>query len=86
MSATDELPSISLTLESWQGQLTPEAARAILALRAEPRAQARYDELASKCNAGSLNDAERRELDATVEFNDLVSLFKAHAATVVSRG
>ncbi|HEV8060232.1 MAG TPA: hypothetical protein VGP68_10180, partial [Gemmataceae bacterium] len=39
--------------------LTPGVARKIIALRADPELQARIDELAEKCNRGTLNEAER---------------------------
>ena len=85
MTATADILGVGLTLKSWQGQLTPEAAKAILALRANQPALARYEELAGKSNAGTLSETERKELDAIVELNDLVGVFKAHAATVLTR-
>ena len=41
--------------------LTPEVARRISNLRADPDMQARVDELAGKANEGRLNERERAE-------------------------
>lgn len=49
--------------------LTPEAARQILELRADGETQRRIDELAGKCNDGTLSPDER------VEYQEFVSLF-----------
>jgi hypothetical protein len=43
--------------------LSPEAARALVSLRADPQFQARLDELADKNTAGQLTPEEREEYD-----------------------
>jgi hypothetical protein len=47
---------------------TPEVARALVRLRADPEAQARIDELAEKCNEGRLSPEEREEYETSVRF------------------
>ncbi|MBI4517956.1 MAG: hypothetical protein HY699_19300 [Deltaproteobacteria bacterium] len=45
-------------LDPFTGCLTPEVARRIADLRADPEMQARVDELASKANEGRLSERE----------------------------
>lgn len=59
--------------------LTPEAARRLLNLRADPAVQARIDELADRSNEGQLTSAERAEYETYVRFIDFVSLLQAKA-------
>ena len=46
--------------------VTPELARQLLAYRADAQMQSRIDELADKCNEGSLTAGEREEYEAYV--------------------
>ncbi|MBE7499353.1 MAG: hypothetical protein HS113_03395 [Verrucomicrobiales bacterium] len=59
--------------------LTPEVARSIAGLRADPVTQARLDELADKAAEGLLNGAEQEEYAAYVEALDVVGLLQAKA-------
>ena len=59
--------------------LTPASAREILQLRADEAAVRRVEELASKCDAGSLSPEERAEYQVFVEVGDLVALLQAKA-------
>jgi hypothetical protein len=59
--------------------LTPEVARALVNLRAQPDVQARIDELAEKCNEGELNPDERAEYQAVVDAIDLISILQTKA-------
>ncbi len=63
--------------------LTPDVARRIAALRAEPVTQARLDELADKSAEGALSPGEREEYAAYVEAIDLVGLLQAKARAVL---
>ena len=58
---------------------TPTSAREILALRADEAAVHRVEELASKCDSGSLTPEERAEYQLFVEVGDLVALLQAKA-------
>ena len=62
---------------------TPEVAKQIAELRADPAMQARIDELAEKCNEGDLTDAEHREYDAYVEMLDVVGILQAKARAIL---
>jgi len=59
--------------------LTPASAREILALRADEAASRRVEELASKCDAGTLTPEEHAEYQLFVEVGDLVAVLQAKA-------
>ena len=65
--------------------LTPEVARALVNLRAQPDVQARIDELAEKCNEGVLTPVEHAEYRDIVEAIDFISLLQAKARARLSR-
>lgn len=56
-----------------------EGARELVALRADPIATARMEELADKCNEGTLTDQERTEYEACVHAGSLISILQAKA-------
>jgi hypothetical protein len=56
---------------------TPEVARALVRLRADPELQARMDELAEKCNEGRLTPEEREEYDTSVRFANYLAIIQA---------
>ena len=59
--------------------LTPEVARRLADLRADPQVQARVDELAGKANEGELSSAEEVEYDKYREACQLVTVLQAKA-------
>ena len=63
--------------------LTPEAAKAILAVRADDKTQQRIDELADKCNEGHLSAEERTEYQEFVALFNILTLLQARARTVL---
>lgn len=58
---------------------TPEVARALVRLRADPELQARMDELAEKCNEGRMTPAEREEYDTSIRFANYLAIIQARA-------
>ena len=58
---------------------TPEVARALVRLRADPELQARMDELAEKCNDGRMTPQEREEYDTSVRFANYLAIIQARA-------
>lgn len=56
-----------------------KSARALIELQADPVAQARIEELATKCNEGRLSDKERREYETYVHIGNLVAILQAKA-------
>jgi hypothetical protein len=59
--------------------LTPEVAKAIVSLRADPELQARMDELAEKCNEGNLTPDERDEYETNIRFTNFIAIIQAKA-------
>ena len=59
--------------------LNRESALALLDLPANPRVQARVDELAEKCNEGRLTPAERSEHDALIWADHFLGVLQAKA-------
>jgi hypothetical protein len=66
--------------------LTPDVARRLVALRADPETQARIDDLASKANEGTLSSVERVEYEGYVEAIDVVSILQAKARKILAVG
>jgi len=65
--------------------LSPEVARAIVNLRAQPDVQAHIDQLAERCNEGELTPVERAEYRDIVEAIDFVSILQAKARARLAR-
>jgi hypothetical protein len=59
--------------------LTPEFARQLASLRADPVVQDRIDSLADKCSEGQLTPDERAEYETYVSFIDFMAIFQAKA-------
>jgi hypothetical protein len=66
------------------GCLTPEVAKRIMELRADPATQSRVDELAEKCNEGLLSDDERSEYDAYVVAGRLIAILQVKSRRLIS--
>jgi hypothetical protein len=66
--------------------LTPDAARRIVALRADPGDQARLDELSEKANQGLLNLEERAEYEKFRAVFHMITLLQSKARRILSAG
>lgn len=64
--------------------LTPRAAQELLALRADDETQRRIDELADKCNEGTLSSDERAEYQQFVSLFNLLTVLQARARTILA--
>ena len=85
MSHTQETITLDRVLDPVSRCLTPEVARQIVALRAEPDLQARVDLLASKCNEGELTPEERQEYELYVQASRFVALLQAKARKLLAQ-
>src|SRR5262249_11695671 len=65
---TPAIPVLDRLLDAVSRCLNPDAARALINLRADPETQRRIDELADKCNEGLLSPEERSQYEAYVSF------------------
>jgi hypothetical protein len=59
--------------------LTREAAERYVKMKPDPKLQARVDELADKCSAGTLTEAERDEYGRYVTYGTIFSIIKSKA-------
>ena len=66
--------------------LTPDSARRLAELRAEPAQQLRMDELAERCNEGLLTPDKRVEYEAYVAAATLIGVLQAKARAVLASG
>jgi len=58
---------------------TPEVARALVQLRADPALQGRVDELAQKCNEGRLTPEEGEEYETGIRFASYLAILQTKA-------
>ena len=63
--------------------LTPEVAKALVNLRADPHVQARIDELADKCTEGTLSTEEQSEYETYVYAIDFIAVLQAQARSLL---
>jgi hypothetical protein len=73
-------------LEPVGRSMSPEFARELVELRADPSDQARIDELAEKCNEGLLTDDERDEYDRYVHAIHVIGVLQQKAKRVLAGG
>jgi len=66
-------------IEPFAEWLTPEAARKIVAIRADEELQGRVDALADKANAGTLTEIEQFEYDRYLAAFHFVTILQARA-------
>jgi hypothetical protein len=87
MSQSFETPSnvLSQLLEPVGRMMPVEFARQLSDLRATPEVQARVDELADKCNEGTLTEHERAEYLAYVDAIDVIGILQAKARSVLAQ-
>ena len=65
--------------------LTPEAAKSLLQLRAPAPAQARIEELADKCTAGTLTSDEASEYDSYLWSANLIAVLQARSRALLGQ-
>jgi hypothetical protein len=64
---------------------TPEVARALAQLRADPALQNRLDQLAEKCNEGALTPEEKEAYETSVRFNTYLAIIQAKARRLLKQ-
>src|SRR5207247_10494167 len=72
-------------LEPVSSSLNVEAARKLIGLKADRRAQARIAKLAEKCNEGELTPEERREYETYVMAGEFLAILQAKARSLLAR-
>jgi hypothetical protein len=84
MKTADTAPALDRLVGPLSECLTPESARRLLALKADPELQARVDYLAGRCDRGSLTPEERAEYGSYVTFSTLVAMLKSKARQLLA--
>jgi hypothetical protein len=84
MAAAAVLSALDRLLEPVGRCLTPEVARALVALRTDEATQARLEELADKSTEGMLTPGEREEYQAYVSAIDFLSVLQAKARAILA--
>jgi len=70
-------------LDSVAQCFTPEVAKRVAELRADPAVQARIEELAEKCNEGTITPEEMAEYDAYIQAMDVVAVLQKKARSLI---
>lgn len=84
MSTAAESDVLDRLLEPVSGCLTPEVARRIVKLRADPVAQARVEELAQKSTAGRLTASERAQYQTYVSAGTFIAILQSKARRILA--
>jgi hypothetical protein len=71
-------------LEPVASSLNEEAARKLIGLKADRKAQARIAHLAEKCNEGDLTPAERLEYETYVMAGEFIAVLQAQARVLLA--
>jgi len=58
-------------------------AKRVVELRADPAVQARIEDLADKCNEGTITPEETAEYDAYIQAMDVVAVLQKKARTLI---
>jgi hypothetical protein len=72
------------SMESLGNCLTPDSARRLLKLKADPMLRARVELLGDKCSEGTLTHEEREEYRRYVNFSTLVAYLKSRARLLLA--
>jgi hypothetical protein len=81
MVAFAQSGAIERMLQTQNGSLAPEVARAILSWSFADSDQTRVSELSAKARAGTLSEDETRELDWYLLLGDLLTILQSKART-----
>jgi hypothetical protein len=86
MAQTPNSQAATLTrlLEPVGRCLTPEVARELVNLRADPIVQARIEELADKNTEGELSPEERDEYETYVRATEIITILQAKARAMLA--
>ena len=79
MSAESNSVVLDQLFEPVSRCFTPDVARQIAELRAAPDVQSRLDELADKCNEGTLSPEERDDYEYYVRAINFIGVLQAKA-------
>jgi hypothetical protein len=78
-----DFPTIDRLITSLGDCLTSESARRLLSLKADPRLQARVDQMAERHQRGELSADEKAEYGLYVSYSTFVAILKSKARQVL---
>lgn len=78
------MPPLARLLEPVGRCLTPEVARKLIDLRADPAMQRRLDDLADKSTEGTLTDDERAEYETYVHAIDFIAILQTQSRNLLA--
>ena len=84
MDTTTNLPVLDGLLSPLGECLNPESARRVLALKADPKLQARVDDLATRHSEGLLTPEEQAEYGKYVSYSTFVAILKSKARRLLA--
>ena len=85
MSTVHENTALDELLDPVARCFTPEVARQIASLQADPALESRLDELARKANEGELSEREHEQYEAYVEAIDVIAVLQSKARRILAR-
>ena len=83
MAAKPKLPVLDLLVDPLSQCLTKESARRVINMKSDKRLQAAVNQLAEKCNEGTLTPNEKAQYEAYVSFGTFIALLKSKARRMV---
>lgn len=83
--ATNYQDALGRFLDPLRDVLTPETAKAIADLRADPQTQDRIEDLADRHHEGLLSEVELREYEALVQGSNLMAILQSKARSALNR-
>jgi hypothetical protein len=84
MKTAKTAPVLDQLVASLGDCLTPESARRLLALKANPKLQARVDDLAGRHSRGELTTDEQAEYGCYVSYSTFVAILKSKARQLLA--
>ena len=79
MKTAQPAPALEQLVASLGDCLTPESARRLLALKADPKLQQRVDDFAERHSRGLLTSEEQAEYGRYVSFSTFIAILKSKA-------
>jgi hypothetical protein len=85
MNTAEPAPVLDQLVAPLGDCLTPESARRLLALKADPKLQARVDDLADRHKRGLLTSEEQAEYGRYVSYSTFVAILKSKARQLLAQ-
>lgn len=84
MQTAKSAPALDELIGALSECLTPESARRLLALKADPQLQARVDDLATRHSRGLLTPEEQGEYRGYVYFDTFIAILRSKARQLLA--